>query len=485
MRAKKMLAAAAAFIAVISAVLTGCTSMHENNDISDLALPTPSFEAGGSLTRTITPSLYFLDSGYTKLSIETRELTVREGQKEAEVIIEALLSGPSDSKNKSLGSGLSLDFVEMTGELANIYILSDRTYNDERKFIISTAVTDTISDYFDVGYVSVYINGEPLKINGYPCTVLKKSGSVSVQDMYNEYLLKYSPQYYMDGEEHEITSVLYFPDETGSYILPEIRTVSMVFSQDPDEFRKAFTLKLLDELSKGPKNKDNLLNCLNHSSVTDKMVDVEFDDNIKKIYLTFYSAPFISNPETGFEPVMTASLFYTLTSAVGGAIRMDMKHINRSASLSRALARVYMGSSITLYFPRSSQNSLTAVSRTVYAATSHQPETYISELMRGPLETDSEALKSCFSPEMDYSMFISIEVRSGVAYVNFTSDFAKAARRMGNDEERMMFYSIINTLCSISRIKSVQFLIDGEHTGDIGGVMHLEYPLLPNPGLLG
>lgn len=481
---KQKKALAALMCAVI--IFAGCSTIHENNDISDIELPSPSYELPvGAMTRTITPSLYFFDSGYSRLSIETRELAVREDQTEAEVIIEALLSGPSGGSSRSLGSGLSLDFVEMTGELANVYILSDRTYNDERRFMISTAITDTVADYFGVSYVSVFINGEPLKINGYPCSVLKKSGSANVQDMYNEYLAKYSPQYYLDGEEHEITAVLYFPDETNSYILPEIRTVSMGFSEDIDEFRRNFALKLLEELAKGPKTRDNLSVCLDNLSVTDNKAIVEFDDAMKRIRLSFLRSPFISGSASGFDPVEASSVFYTIAGAMDGVIRMELNHIQKSISLSRALSKIYVGSVITLYMPKSSQNSLTAVSRTVYSAVSHQPDTYILELMRGPLETDSEELKSCFSQEMDYSMFISAEVKNGVAYVDFTSDFAKAARKMNGSDERMMFYSVINTLCSIPRIKSVQFLIDGEHVGDIGGEIHLEYPLLPNQGLLG
>ena len=85
---------------------------------------------------------------------------------------------------------------------------------------------------------------------------------------------------------------------------------------------------------------------------------------------------------------------------------------------------------------------------------------------------------------MHDSMFNSVEVKNGIAYVDLTEDFAKAAKKMTDDNERIMFYSMINTLCSIPRINSVQFTIDGEFRGDIGGVMHIEYPLMPNHGLL-
>ena len=71
-----------------------------------------------------------------------------------------------------------------------------------------------------------------------------------------------------------------------------------------------------------------------------------------------------------------------------------------------------------------------------------------------------------------------------MAYVDFTEKFSSSAAKMPADDERMMFYSMINTLCGIPRIKSVQFLIDGKRVGDIG-IMHLEYPLLPNQGLIG
>ncbi|MBQ4062347.1 MAG: GerMN domain-containing protein [Christensenellaceae bacterium] len=474
-------------IAAIIILLTGCTTIKENNTISDLSLPSPPHKTEDSVKRSIMPSLYFFDSSYTKLLVETRELTVDENEHEADLIIEALLSGPAGDSAKALGSGLSLDYIEISGEIANAYLLADRTYDEQRKFIISVAITNTICDYFGVSYVSVFINGEALRINGYPCTVMQKSDTLNVVDLYNEYVARYSSQFYIGNEEHDMTVILYFPDETGTYILPEVRTIPVVFLEDIEECRKALCLKLIEELYKGPQNKDNLKSCITNYAVATRFLNTEYDEDTDKLSIVFSRSPFIPSENyapNGFDPVMTASVYYTIAGALGGIKRMDLIYPGKTVSLSRALTKIYMGSVITLYFPDETGSYLFAVSRTVYFDSAHNPETYITELMHGPLETDIDELKPAFSNDMHDSMFNSVEVKNGIAYVDLTEDFAKAAKKMTDDNERIMFYSMINTLCSIPRINSVQFTIDGEFRGDIGGVMHIEYPLMPNHGLL-
>ena len=481
-------AKAICLILAVILLVSGCSIIKENNDITDLELPSPLHVDAAGTERTITPSLYFFDSSYTKLSVETREITVYEGQQEAEVITEALLSGPEDSSYRTLGSGLSLDYIEMSRDIANVYILSDRTYDEQRRFMISVAITNTISDYFGVTYVTVFINGSALKISGYPCTLLKKSTTLGAADLYNEYVARYSSQYYIDNEEHDITVILYFPDKTGTYILPEARTIPMVFTEDTEVFRTTFAKKLIEELAKGPKTNDDLTVCLNSQSAQSDFFSVSFDDEYKKIDLDFLRTPFVHSDNStlnNYDPVMAASVYYTLVGAIGDIARVEISHLKKTQRLSRALSKIYMGSLITLYFPKTSENSLSAVTRTVYCDNAHMPKTYITELMRGPLETDADSIKNAFSDKMNSSMFISANVKNGTVYIDMTEEFADAAAKMSDDDERMMFYSMINTLCSISRIKDVQFLINGEYRGDIGGVMHIEYPLLPNQGLLG
>ncbi len=463
-------------------LLAGCSTLTENNDISDLPALSAEREESGSAMRTITPSLYFLDENQTKLVAESRELIIGSNESDADVIITTLLEGPKSPELKRLASGITLDYIELMGEVANVYVKGDWGISEERAFTLATAITDTMTDYFGMTYVCVYLDGEIITVSGYPCGVMKKS-SGNVQELYNEYITRYSDQYYFDGSEHELNVVLYFPDETGTYILPEVRTVSLVFSGDLEEFRQTMGIKLLEELAKGPTNIYYLATCVNKTAIDDISVSIGLTEN-NRFSVYFAKKPFISETGETFGVLESASVYYTLSASLNGTYRMKLKHSSTELNMSRSLAKMRVGRTISLYLPDSDMLSLVPVSRTVYAGAASDPKTYIKELMRGPLGTDSAGVTACVTEDMDINMLNSIEVRGDVVYVDFTESFADAARSMTENEERMMFYSFINTLCSITKIRSVQFLIDGHIVDDIGGKMHLEFPLMENPGLL-
>ena len=56
---------------------------------------------------------------------------------------------------------------------------------------------------------------------------------------------------------------------------------------------------------------------------------------------------------------------------------------------------------------------------------------------------------------------------------------------MDDWKQKLMVFSMVNTLTNIPGIKTVRFLIDGKAAKDLGGSVNIESELMPNTGLQG
>lgn len=455
-------------------MLCGCSVLREDNDITGIEMPKTEYIETGTETRTITPSLYYLENG-DKLGIETRELTLRQDDDEAEVILKTLLESPIRSDLTRPASGVTLDKVERTSELANVYLYTAGDFSQQRKFIVAASVTNTLVDYFNIPYVCVFINNSPLLINGYPYGAMQKV-SENVYEEYQQCLAKYESE-----SDTDILLPIYFLDETLDYLFPEMRTVTIRKREEGID-RDALVCDLLDEIAAGPKVNYLLRTVYAQKSADNDRVLVSYDENVEALTLDYNYVPV----QEGTVPdlVGCAAVFRTLENVMPQMMRTVVKYRNDSMGSSRAISRTLMGNTITLYFPDAEGNTLLPVSRTVYASEANKYRTYIRELLQGPLSTERETVSACFPEDYNTRDFKAIYIRGNTAYVDFGDDFAAAVKGMDAEREYLLFYSIVNTLCSIPRVKQVQFTINGETVETAGGEICIAYPLMPNPGLL-
>ena len=77
-----------------------------------------------------------------------------------------------------------------------------------------------------------------------------------------------------------------------------------------------------------------------------------------------------------------------------------------------------------------------------------------------------------------------ISVSDGTATLNMTADFYRLCQLMNEEEERLLVYSIVNTLCELPDIYSVKLLVEGEQIETLAGSIYLSGELLPNPGII-
>lgn len=124
---------------------------------------------------------------------------------------------------------------------------------------------------------------------------------------------------------------------------------------------------------------------------------------------------------------------------------------------------------VELYFAAADGVSLVLEKRTIKITDQQPIEQYIiNELIKGP--TDKK-LKSLLS---DKTVLVSADLDENICYLNFKSDFLKINE--GNSErEKLVIYSIVNSLTELKTISRVQFYMDGKRVENFGSVKIKDY----------
>lgn len=126
---------------------------------------------------------------------------------------------------------------------------------------------------------------------------------------------------------------------------------------------------------------------------------------------------------------------------------------------------------VNLYFATSNSRNLKAEQRKVITLDTISIEkTIINELMKGP--SSYELIATIPSG----TKLLNIETRSGVCYVNFSEEFVT---KFSGGSGALNVYSVVNSLCTIDSVTSVQILIEGEKGAKFGGFVFDE-PLRAN-----
>ncbi len=108
----------------------------------------------------------------------------------------------------------------------------------------------------------------------------------------------------------------------------------------------------------------------------------------------------------------------------------------------------------TLYYASRDGQSLVKEKREIYYNSNLSPEKLVMEyLMTNPHADDA------ISPIPDSTKLLNINVNRGVCYLNLDENFLNATDKIS---QQVVIYSIVNSLCELSEISSVQIAINGE-----------------------
>ena len=103
----------------------------------------------------------------------------------------------------------------------------------------------------------------------------------------------------------------------------------------------------------------------------------------------------------------------------------------------------------------------------------------LEALLQGPEDT---ALRAAVTHELTV-LAVRLDESSGICYVNFSTQWWDCVPE-SLWEQRLMLFSIVNTLCSMDKVTQVQLLVDGAALDALGG-LNISGPVSPDWTLVG
>jgi len=268
---------------------------------------------------------------------------------------------------------------------------------------------------------------------------------------------------------------LYFMDRDGHRILTEERSIEVPTN-------KTLAQVAVEELLKGPERSD--LKTLIPSGtkllgleIKDGTVTVDFSkellnsvDNISREY-TVVSIVNTLTDISGIERVHILVEGKELTDSKGKSYglltKYNLEDVNRN--LNKLTITLYFGGKQALYLEpeiREVEKDDRSIERVI-----------IEELIKGPTKS------GLYRTIPEGTKLISVEIKNGIAYVNFSRDL-KEKHWGGSTGETFTIYSVVNSLTELPYIKKVQFYIEGNKNETIAGHILLDEPFERNENLI-
>lgn len=267
-----------------------------------------------------------------------------------------------------------------------------------------------------------------------------------------------------DYVSSKYNATLYFYNETSTALVSENREI---------KYRDVYDLaeNVIDELMKGPADGKKVkiieknAKLLSVEGIDTGNVTVNFSSefltgdstkDVLAVYAVVKSLCTISDIES-VKVVIEGKDIATNSGSIIGFLKDS--DINLSTDTYTSEMR-----EVTLYFPKKDGGKLVKETRTI-RVTDQQPiaQYIIHELIKGP---ENENLSPVLS---DDTVLLSVETSDNICFVNFKSSFLD--KNSGSAEkEKMVIYSIVDSLTELNSIGRVQFLMDGKKVDNFGNI---------------
>ncbi len=138
----------------------------------------------------------------------------------------------------------------------------------------------------------------------------------------------------------------------------------------------------------------------------------------------------------------------------------------------------------TLYFANSG-DTLSPSLRAIPYYQAHNPRYVLNQLLAGPDYTDSvPGLSPVLPTGLKDADWLGITRQNDTLAVNLSAKAAELIKPLGETQERLMVYGLVNTLARLGGVTRVQFFIDGSQEGRFAQQIDLAGSFLPNTGLV-
>ncbi len=470
-------------------LLSGCSTIHPNAPVPTLIPGEPIRSSSGESMRAFTRAvgMYYPQEEGLSLQRRTAEIVCEEGMWLPEVLVRSLLEPVDDPKLITpFGDGAELKYISSCSEMLIVEI--DYADSLDSKILHASALALARTLIQETGAESVLLlkNGARVRLKG---TVANPISALVCEDESawegeKVFLEKgFVPDEFADSfVMREEKRILYYPDVSGSFIL----------CRETEDWTGRMTRRDMEMLLNEKTDPDL-------ESLADRF----------GLSLDGFSRESLGDGKEGLYVSLRASDPSALDGddlrLIRGILFLNMRINDRTLSalsleidgepVREALGeddiwyegqeiRAQFGEEITLYFLDRDGQDLIPVSRTVSFSDSLSPEAWMRELLKGPDRFDPEEARGVFPPGIGQKDLLHVETDGVNAVVNFSSALESFYPVEDETMERMMVYSIVNTLTEDAWVKQVLIHVDGRQVDNLGGRLYLGTPLMRNPGLI-
>ncbi len=458
-------------------------------------------------------TLYLPRKDGLRLTAKYFEVAFSASRHEAETVVRALLSFPETEDTLSLGQGIATlqlignTPVEISHDVCTINLApSCLALNTEQFLTLCQALTNTLTEFYDIRYVNVLVAGKQVGLDiasMLPLGTLQRRIGEDLTSLFS----RVDVQQVKSDETHvekrfTAAATLYYPAAVGNGILPEVRTMTFE-GQTPVQMAKA----LIEELSQGAQLLSSMPALPNLSGFLLELPNVSQSSTGDRIaHLKFSSALNEALAESNItRSALMASLTYTLCTFIpqlsgitvyigeefitsvtplsiytsGETIQFD-QGIQKRSDYSRLLLGL-----ATLYFASQDGTRLVPVARPIPYYEVRNPRYLISQLALGPKPYDDILnLEPVMPANLRDADFLGFSVYDDNILVNLSQAFQNACQGYSEQQERLLIYAMVNTLTEKGSFKKVSFFVADQQPASLCGSLYLPGVFIQNSGIV-
>jgi len=429
----------------------------------------------------------------------------------AETVVRALIAHPGNDTVDPLGGGVELTLtgnnpVEVSRDVCTVNLgPSCRQLDAQDFYTLCQAIANTLTEFPDIQYVNVLAAGSQASLDVYgmlPVGTLNRRTSEDLDAIWNQAALSMLKA----GENAQtqrltLPMTLYFPTQGGVGILPEVRTITFA-GQSPDKIalglietmsqgaqyvEDAPAIPRLAELLSQPPVVENLSSgggrvAILHfeSSLNEELLACDITRSSLMAGLTYTLTTCV--PELSAVKVCIGEEWIESVTPISQYTEQDMIVFADGLQRRGDYASLLLGYA-QLYFAQSGR--LMRVDREVPCYEIRNPRYLIAQLLQGSQTYDSVSRLTRVLPEgLSDADIIGLAVQGDTLLCHLSENFWQACQSMTEEEERLMAYSLVNTLCASDSVKRVRFFFGGEQKDGWTGGVYWRGEFMKNTGIV-
>ncbi len=476
------------------AMLTGCTA--SSPALPALTLPpvsagpeAPIGDAG--LQQEIIAPLYLPSLDGQSLLTFYETLTVSRAQHPAEAILRALLTHPGNSRVQPLGGAVTLTLagsnpVELSGGVCTVNLsASALSLSAQELYTAALAISATLCEMEDVQYVTLLVAGTPVAMDvtdNLPLGLLSAWPGQELPVLWEQMASRRTPVGELPSHTPlTATAALYFPLADGSGMAAEPRRLSF-----PGQHPQQQVVTLLTALSAGADLLEGAADMPDLNAMLLFVPEVtELENGGRRATLHFTSDVLNRISAANCDPIAVFGCITTTLTTFVPSLQQVCILVGDGA-----LTSLYSDRLGSLLFPGALQTRDDFAHLLMGQTAVHVPGNHVLErrLLSLPYRSASNPRALLLNLEslpdgLTDADVLGLSVENGTLLVNFSQRYGEVIRQSGMDQ-RLMAYSMVNTLCDTLKLRRVRFYFGGEAVESLGSDLCWSGEFLYHSGLI-